>query len=93
MVSPIFMSTNKCKFVSKMQASREKNHTLVNPLYCSHFGQVQQLRTTNFIQKLLLQNQQLTRHSRMVLKQVIGKYFKNFSGGKGADSNLYENLP
>lgn len=35
--------------------------TLLNPLYCSHLGQTQELRSGNFTQLLQLQNQQLTR--------------------------------
>lgn len=38
--------------------------TFVNPLYCSHFGQNQLLRSGNFTHVFMLQNQQLTRQGK-----------------------------
>lgn len=43
--------------------------TFVNPLYCSHCGQVQLLDSGYLTHVLLLQNQQLTRHGSVVLKK------------------------
>lgn len=61
------MKNVSTKINKEIRCIRQVRHTLVNPLYCSHFLQVQLLRSMYFIQKFELQNQQLTRQGSVDL--------------------------